>query len=109
MTRRALNAPLSPRNGQQPGARLTDPRLDQHRHDRVMAATEYDPGEGFREIFTAMDLGQQGPIAISGVDEAVEWARARGYRVREVMLGRSKAYELSSGDGGVDDPPRPNG
>ncbi|SNT65878.1 hypothetical protein SAMN05421812_12824 [Asanoa hainanensis] len=56
----------------------------------------WEPTQGFRQIFTRLDLGQERQIAVLGPADAIEWARAHGYRVREVWFGETKAYELSS-------------
>jgi len=58
------------------------------------------PPDGFRRIFTRPDVRAHGEDAVLDTEDAVAWARAHGYRLREVMFGTTKAYELSSMDGG---------
>jgi hypothetical protein len=73
-----------------------------------MTDAGWEPTDGYRHIFTKLDLGHEKQIAVLGPEDAVAWARAHGYRVREVWFGETKAYELSSGDRVDDDPePRP--
>lgn len=63
-----------------------------------MGTTEWEPTDGYRQIFTKLDLGHEQRIAVLGPEDAIAWARNHGYRVREVWFGQTKAYELSSAD-----------